>query len=141
MMYLGIDYGRKRIGLALGQIIPKGAGVIDAAQGIEEVISAVEKICLENEVEGIVVGLPRKASGDLGEVFPDIQQFVDKLKEKLNLPVYFEEEDLTSVEAEDFFHEHGVEYDRKSGKVDELAAVLILERYLSKIKSTNEGNE
>lgn len=141
MKYLSIDYGKKRIGLAVGQVIPKGAGVIDGAAGVDKIVSEIEKVCLENEVEGIVIGLPRKASGDLGELAPEIDLFVQSLKKKLSLPVYFEEEDLTSVEAEDFFKEHKVEFDRKSGKVDELAAILILERYLSKDKSTNLGNE
>jgi putative Holliday junction resolvase len=132
MMYLGIDYGKKRIGLALGQMIPKGAGVIDGAQDLGAIISQIEKICRENEVEGIVIGLPIKKSGDLGEIAPEIEKFVSETKSRLNLPVFFEEEELTSVEAESILTENGQQYDRKSGKIDELAAILILEQHLNK---------
>lgn len=141
MKYLSIDYGKKRIGLAIGQIIPKGAGVIDGAQGLDQIISDIEKICTENEVEGIVIGLPLKKSGDLGEMVPDIQNLADKLNQKLKLPVHFEEEEFTSVEAENFLKEHHVNYTRKSGEVDELAAILILEQYLNKINRSNRENE
>ncbi len=132
MKYLGIDYGKKRIGLALGQMIPKGAGVIDGGQDLDVIVSQIEKICRENEVEGIVIGWPLKKSGDLGEVAPEIDKFVNELKAKINLPVFFEEEELTSVEAENILNENGQKYDRKSGQIDELAAILILEQYLNK---------
>jgi len=138
-MYLGIDYGKKRIGLALGQVIPKAAGVIDGSKEFGRIISDIEKICLQNEVEGIVIGLPKKASGDLGEMAGGVYDLAKGLETKLNLPVYFEEEEFTSVEAERLFKEHGIEHDRKSGKVDELAAILILEQHLN--KSSNRKDE
>ena len=61
-MYLAIDYGQKRIGLALGQIIPKGAGTIDASNTAEAIL-AIAKLCKETEVEKIIIGLPLRSQG------------------------------------------------------------------------------
>lgn len=138
MMYLGIDYGTKRIGLALGQIMPKGAGVIDGSKDLAEIVAEIESICRENEVEGIVIGVPKKKSGDLGEIAPRIFEFGKKLNASLNVPVYYEEEELTSVEAESIFTKFGHKFEKKSGELDEMAAVLILEQYLNRTKQENK---
>lgn len=137
-MYLGIDFGKKRIGLALGQLIPKGAGVIDGTKDMDETVLAIKEICAENEVSDIVIGLPKKQSGDLGELADDIKTFAEKLEKSVGLPVHFEEEELTSVEAEELIKESGKKYDRKSGKTDEIAAILILEQYINHLDSSKE---
>jgi len=138
MMYLGIDFGKKRIGLALGQLIPKGAGVIDGSKSLEEIVSAIKEICVENEVDEIVIGWPKKLSGDLGDIAGDIKAFSENLKENIGLPIHFEEEELTSVEAEDMIRESGKRFSRESGKTDEIAAILILERYISHLSESNK---
>lgn len=138
MMYLGIDFGKKRIGLALGQLIPKGAGVIDGTKSLKEVIEAIKQICLENEVSGVVIGLPKKPSGSPGELAEDIKIFAGKLKEATGLPIHFEEEGFTSVEAEEILKESGKNYSRKSGKTDEMAAILILEQYINHLNDSNK---
>ena len=138
MTYLGIDFGKKRIGLALGQLIPKGAGVLDGTKNIDDTILAIKEICKENEVSNIAIGLPRKPSGDLGEIAENIKMFAGKLEKSVGLPVHFEEEQLTSVEAEELIRESGKRYDRKSGKTDEIAAILILEQYINHLDSSKE---
>ncbi|MCL5410404.1 MAG: Holliday junction resolvase RuvX [Patescibacteria group bacterium] len=138
MMYLGIDFGSKRIGLALGQMIPKGAGVIDGTKGINEISSDIKKICVDNDVEEIVIGLPKKPSGSPGELAEEIKEFSDILEKNTNLPVHFEEEQFTSVEAEEILKESGKSYSRKSGKTDEIAAILILEQYINHLSVSNK---
>jgi putative Holliday junction resolvase len=130
-MYLGIDFGKKRIGLALGQMIPRGIGMIDGNKPIDQIVFDIKKICSENEVTGIVIGSPKKRSGDPGELTDDIERFVLELNKSINLPVHFEEEEFTSVEAEEILKESGKSYTRKSGKTDEMAAVLILEQFIN----------
>ncbi len=130
-MLLGIDYGKKRIGLALGSIYVKGAGVLDGQKKLDEIIASIKKICEDNEVREIIIGIPKLKSGDEGFLASDARNFGDSLKEKLNLEVSYEEETLTSIEAERILREQGKKYNRKSGKVDELAAVLLLEQYLN----------
>lgn len=137
-MLLGVDYGKKRIGLALGKVIPKGAGFIDGSKKEDDIISEINTICKENEVEKIIVGLPFKKSGDPGELVPEIKDFAQKLSQATGLETTFEEEELTSAEAEHLLKEAGAKINKKDGKVDELAAVLILEQYInSNLKSQN----
>jgi putative Holliday junction resolvase len=134
-MYLGIDFGKKRIGLALGAVLPKTAGVLDGTKNKKEIISEIKKICQDNEVEKIVIGLPVMRSGSEGELAKEIRSFAENLETNLNIEVDFEEEELTSVEAESFLKKYGKGYNKKDGKTDELAAVLILEQYLSHLNS------
>ena len=133
-MYLGIDYGKKRIGLAVGKIFPRGIGIIENKGGQEKNTEKIAQICQENEIKKIILGLPERSSGKEGDLAPEVRNFGQKLKEKIELPVIFESEQFTSCEAEQFLKNHTKKYDNKSGKVDELAAIIILEQY---IHSTN----
>lgn len=131
MKYLAIDYGRKRIGLALGEMIPYGAGVV-SGEDHTAAMEKIAKISTENEVGAIVVGLPIRSQGELGTLAEEIKIFSEKLSTKLNLPLYFEEEQFTSSEAEAELKER-FSGKLEPGKVDELAAILILERFFEKI--------
>lgn len=133
-MFLGIDFGKKRIGLALGEAIPRGIGFIDGTKPRLTIIDEISKICKENEVLKIIIGLPFLGSGDEGFLAAEARQFGSELADKTALPVLFEEEQYTSSEAERILSEGGVKYDRKDGKVDEMAAILILEQYINNKK-------
>jgi len=135
-MYLGIDYGKKRIGLALGQLYPKGIGVIDNSLGKEVVLSNISDIAKENDVQAVVVGFPRRSQGEPGTLAEEIENFSKALAQKAKLPIFFEEERFTSTEAERIFKDSGKK--PKLGQIDELAAVLILEQFLKRLKE-DEG--
>lgn len=137
-MFLGIDFGKKRIGLAIGQLIPKGAGVLDGTKSIDSLIDEVKKICLENEIETIVIGWPTLPSGDIGALSGEIKNFGDKLSKATGLPIVYEEEELTSVAAEEILRNAGLKYERKSGEKDEMAAILILEQYINHLDKKNK---
>ena len=132
-MYLAIDYGQKRIGLALGTMIPRGAGVIDASNTAEAIL-AIAKLCKDNEVEKIVIGLPLRSQGEKGTIAEEIEEFAAGLKAVTKLEIVFEPEEFTSVEAAEIIRSSGKEFSRASGKTDELAAMLILDRYLESNK-------
>ena len=133
-MFLAIDYGKKRMGLAIGKVIPKGAGMIDGTKSRQVVFDQIAKICSENEVHKIIIGLPFLGSGDEGSLVEEAREFGQNLSKELSIPVDYEEEQYTSAEAERIIAENNVKYDRKDGKVDEMAAVLILEQYINNIK-------
>lgn len=130
-MLLGIDFGKKRIGLAIGEVIPRGIGILDGTKPRQDIVNEVNEICIENEVTKIILGLPFLASGDEGVLAAEARKFGDEINAKTLLPVVFEEEQYTSAEAERILEEYGVKYDRRGGKVDEMAAVLILEQYIN----------
>jgi len=131
MKYLGIDYGQKRIGLAVGSLFPRGLGVIDADLGQDKIIQHIGELIKEHEVDLIVLGMPTKTERQ-SDVTQAIEKFGRSLEEKLGLSVIFEPEDFTSVEAEDILIESGKKFSRKTGEKDELSAVLILERFIER---------
>jgi putative Holliday junction resolvase len=133
-MFLAIDYGEKRIGLALGKAIPYGAGVLGATKPLDFLLGEIGKVCKENQVEAIIIGMPVREDGSEGKLGPKIHKFADEIESKLNIPVEFEEESFTSSEAEDILREHGASIAESKSKVDELAAILILEQHLNSRK-------
>lgn len=131
-MLLGIDYGKKRIGLALGAVIPKGAGVLDAGAGLKKIFAKISEICRENEVEKIIVGMPYRGEEE-GTLSTEIRKFAKGLEKETGLSIVFEPEQYTSTEAERLLSENGARFSRKGGEIDELAAILILEQYINRI--------
>ena len=136
MRFLGIDYGTKRIGVAVSDeniilAFPKGILPNDL-----NIFKNLEEILKTENVSEIVVGESVDFKGQENVVSKEIEIFISELKNKFNLPVHKQKEFLTSVEARG---EGGKEKnnDRKikregSKKIDDSAAALILQRYLDR---------
>ncbi|OQB06531.1 MAG: putative Holliday junction resolvase [bacterium ADurb.Bin212] len=129
-MYLSIDYGKKRIGLAVGSRFPRGIGTIDNPGSIQELTDKLLIICRGHAVDGVVMGLPMSQLSEKSEVVKDIEELAEKIEKQSGLKVFFEEEDFTSVEAERELISRGVDTRREKAKTDELAAILILEQFI-----------
>ena len=141
-MYLGIDFGKKRIGLAIGSKFPRGIGVLDADRDQHLVVDDIADICHEEEIEKVVIGFPERHQGEAGTLANEIKHFSEAIHNKTNLPIVFEPEAFTSTEAEEFLKKYvkdsGHVSNRKDGKVDELSAILILEQFINKESTTND---
>lgn len=133
--YLAIDYGQKRIGLASGVIFPAGLGVIDAGKGRDFVLAEIKKITDEEDFSGIVIGLPVRSQGEGGTLDSEIREFAGQIYQATGLNIYFEEEEFSSSEAQNLFIAHNKKIQRKSGDVDEMAAIIILERFFDHVKN------
>ena len=146
MRYLGLDYGTKRIGVALSDEKGKMAfayGVI-ANRGTEKVSAEIKKICAENSVGKIVLGKSLNYKGELNPIMAEIEPFKTVLEKETSLPVIYENETLTSAEARRpleglrkrpavLSKRKSPEKEKKAGmKVDASAAALILRNYLDK---------
>jgi len=136
-MFLGIDYGKKRIGLAVGSKFPRGIGVLDGDRNEHLIVTDIAEICHEEDVEKIIIGFPERHQGEAGTLANEIKQFAQAIHNKTNLPIVFEPEAFTSTEAEEFLKTHTKQPGDKD-KVDELAAVLILEQYIYKISEKKD---
>lgn len=136
-MYLAIDYGKKRIGLAIGSQYPRGIGTLDNPGSFDYIAGKIASICKDHDVESIVMGMPSHRSGDKGELWHEIKELADLIEKRAHKRIIFEEEAYTSVEAEEELKSRGVNPSREKDKVDELAAVLILEQYINKLKIHN----
>jgi len=129
-MFLGIDYGKRRIGLAIGAVLPRGFGVLKVNNSSDEVLEAVSRICQENEVTDVVIGIPLRSQGEEGTIAGEIREFGSKVGKATNLPVHYEPEQFTSVEAERVLKSERGQIKDKS-KIDETAAVLLLEQFIN----------
>ncbi|MDD5693612.1 MAG: Holliday junction resolvase RuvX [Patescibacteria group bacterium] len=130
---LALDVGKKRIGLAMSddlKIIASPYKTIERKAALKELENIIEK----EDVESLVLGLPYLESGDLGSQAKDIGEFAKELSKKIDIKIEFVNELLTSKEAEHRYHNMNKKAYEK-GKIDEMAATIILEDYLTGRKS------
>lgn len=123
MNYLGIDWGEKRIGLALGDSETKIATPFKVVGGIGEII----KIIKDDKIDVIVVGEPLKMRNVKLKTQDEFLEFLSSLKKKINIPIKTIDERLTSKAADALIGGKKVKAPR-----DAIAAMLILQSYLDK---------
>jgi putative holliday junction resolvase len=129
---LAIDYGSKRMGLAVSDLL----GI--TAQGIETMqrrnkradFAHLRRVIREKDVQEIVVGLPLKMSGEAGDQAERAARFGQELRQEFNLPVHLWDERLTSAEANRVLREAELSTQKRVKAVDRMAAVLILQSFL-----------
>lgn len=130
---LGIDFGLRRVGLAISdpmQIIARGFDAI-TYKSQKELVNHLVKIVRENDVVNVVVGLPRQMDGREGEMARAVRRLMSDLANVLPVPVVAWDERLSTVQAQRALREMGVSSrSAKRGEVDQLAAVFILQSYL-----------
>jgi putative Holliday junction resolvase len=132
---LGIDYGKKRTGLAVTdplQIIVSGLDTVDSKQ----LIAYLQDYIQSEDVEGVVFGLPTHADGNYTYLKEDIDKSTEKIKKLFpDLSVHFQDEYLTSVEAKRAILSSGARKKKRRDKqlVDKVSAILILQRFLGHI--------
>lgn len=122
--YLGIDWGEKRIGLALADSENKVATPFKTVKNISELVKNIA----EEEVDGLIIGLPKKMSSGKMEN-PNFSRFIEILKRKLSdKKIIFEfiDERLSSIQA-DTLRVKEFKYER-----DSISAMIILQAYLDK---------
>jgi putative Holliday junction resolvase len=134
-MYLGVDWGTKRIGLAIGQEIPYELATLE---NNSEIFQKISKLCDQEKIERIIVGMPVLPSGDPNENADKIEDFGRKLKEITKRPIFFESENLTTQTALDLLKEEGASPKGIEDKVDQMAARLILEQYIANKEDSSQ---
>jgi len=137
MRFLGIDYGRKRIGLALSDEEGILASPLPVYLRVDEKRDIVHLAALaqDRRVGGIVIGLPRHMDGSAGEMAREVETFADALRSAAGLATELFDERLTSREAERVLIEADVSRGRRKALRDGLSAVLILQGYLDRRRS------
>jgi putative holliday junction resolvase len=130
---LGIDPGEKRIGVAITDplgITAQGLAVI-MHTSLEEALEKIKKICINYNVDKIVVGNPLNMDGTQGPASEQALLFAERLMQTLDLPVIMVDERLSSVSAEKTLISGGVSRKKRREVKDKLAAALILETYIT----------
>ena len=137
MAILGIDYGRRRIGLAIADSVesfPYPLGTFERASAGGDV-RQIEARIQGRKISHIVVGLPLNMDGTEGGMARSVRRFAMQLSEHLHLPVDFMDERLTSFEARDRLVDSGAR--RRKGAIDTVAATIILEEWIAAHRNTS----
>jgi len=132
MRILGLDYGDRRIGVAVSDALgwtAQGLETIERRQEGDD-IRRIKQLVQEYEVEQIVVGLPRNMDGTIGPRGEICTEFAEILRQTLSLPVHLWDERLTTAAATRTLLEADVSRRKRKLAVDKMAAVLLLQNYL-----------
>ncbi|MGY4706787.1 Holliday junction resolvase RuvX [Candidatus Bipolaricaulota sp. J31] len=132
MRVMGLDVGRKRIGIAVSDetgTIAQGKGVY-RRRSLEEDLSFLEDKVREWGVNRVVVGFPLNMDGTEGEEAHAVREFAELLEAHVKIPVELWDERWTTAEAERVLLEADLSRKKRKGIRDELAAVLILQSWL-----------
>jgi putative Holliday junction resolvase len=143
MRIMGLDFGSKTVGVAISD------SLLITAQGVEIIrrkdenklrrtLARIEELIVENEVEKIVLGLPKNMNGTEGVRVELTMDFKEKLERRTGLPVIMWDERLTTVSADKAMMEAGIRRENRKDYVDMIAATLILQGYLDSVAAANE---
>lgn len=133
MRILGVDYGEKRVGLAVSDPLGMFAQPLEAVQVEDDLPAAAERIAevaREYEAAEIVLGLPKNMNNTLGPKAEEALAFKELLVEKTGLPVITWDERLSTRQAERHLRQTGWSRRRRKERVDMVAAQIILQGYL-----------
>ncbi|MEI6520194.1 MAG: Holliday junction resolvase RuvX [bacterium] len=130
---LGLDVSKRRIGVAIAEGItadplplftwPRGKKTVD----FERIANWVRKY----GIVGVVVGLPVNMDGTVGDSAEKMEQFIAELSQKITVPIYRQDERQTTLEAREILDLNELDAEETKEKLDEIAAVLILTRFIN----------
>jgi putative Holliday junction resolvase len=138
MKLIGIDYGRRRIGLAISDetgTCVRGLQTIDTDKNPDPLLPLLAIIGSLNPL-GLVIGLPLDGDDNETAMSREVRKFAAKLEKSITIPVYFIDESLTSKQAEGLLRFRKKKVRRSKDAIDRIAACLILESFLIQHGST-----
>jgi putative Holliday junction resolvase len=156
---LAVDWGERRIGLAVSDelgVLASGLPTLEI-RGEAEAVARVADTIRTVEADSVVVGLPLKLSGERGEAAHAVERFAEALRRETSVPVSLYDERLTSVISERRMQERGEKTSTRAkrgsgtraqhgssrknkGKIDQGAAVALLEGWLAKLRYEREDD-
>lgn len=135
--YLGIDYGTKRVGIAISDGLGLTARPLEVV-GRDEVVARVEELVTSYDVNKLIIGHPAGLRGQVGASVQGARELGDELASATGVAVEYVDEKFTSRVAEAVLLDSGMKRRRRRETVDKVAAAIILQTYLD--KSAQDGN-
>jgi putative Holliday junction resolvase len=126
--FLSLDVGKVRIGLATANSISKLPSPVTTLPNDQDFLVELNKLIAENQINELVVGLPKSLEGNDTDQTIWLREFYENLKTKLDIPIHLENEALSSVRAETELKNIGRVYSKED--VDALAACFILDDFI-----------
>lgn len=137
MRCLGLDLGSKTLGISISDYTGTIASRLDTLyfenENYDSLLGPLSKIISDENVERIVLGLPKNMDNSIGERAKITLEFKEKLEKMFNLEVIMMDERLTSVISNQVLISANMSRKKRKKKVDGMAAVLILQSYLDRI--------
>lgn len=139
---LALDYGNKRIGMAITDPLGITAQPFNVLCGLSEseIIKRISSIIEEKNIEKIVLGLPLTLKGTRGKSVKKVEHFAERLSRKVSVPIIYWDERFTSVQAQRALIQMNEKVYRHKEKVDLIASVILLQSYLDFVKGSSGMN-
>ncbi len=135
MKYLGLDLGSRTLGIATSDksgMIATSYKIIRHNEEYDKLIDEVCKIVEAENIESIVLGFPKNMNNTIGPKGMLSIEFKEKLEKKLNIPIYLQDERLTTKQAEDVLIANNTSRKKRKKVIDALAATIILQSFLDR---------
>ncbi len=131
--YLAIDYGSRRIGLAKSDPSGTIASALETLEvkSMNEAVKKVVEVIEKYEPNAVVIGYPLLSSGDKSRKCLEGYEFADRIADLYRGEIHKVDESWASKEAQDVVHLHGKRAGKKKARLDRIAAVIILQRFLN----------
>ncbi len=132
---MGLDYGAKTVGVAISDPLFLTAQSLETIYRKQEnklrrTLARITELCAEYEIDLIVLGLPKNMDDTEGERCEKTRAFKEMLEQRTGISVVFQDERLTTWEADQILIEDGIPFEERKKYVDKIAASLILQEYL-----------
>lgn len=136
MRIMALDVGSRTIGIACSDALLMTAQGIETIRrtSLENDFNRLRELISEYEVHELVVGMPKNMNGTKGDRAEKTEEFVEKMKTVIDLPVTFWDERLSTVMAERQLIAADVSRKKRKGVIDKMAAVVILQGYLDRLQ-------
>ena len=135
MRYLGLDLGSKTLGIAISDltgVIATSYKIIRHNEEYNKLVDEILKIVKEEKISAIVLGLPKNMDNTIGYKGELSISFKEKLEKKIQIPIYLQDERLTTKEAESILIKNDTSRKKRKKVIDSLAATIILQSFLDK---------
>ena len=141
MRYLGLDLGSRTLGIAISDktgLIARTYKTIRHNEDYAHLVNEVRDIVKEEEIDAIVLGFPKNMNNTIGPKGELSIKFKEDLEKKVDVPIYLQDERMTTVIAQDILIEGNVRRKDRKKVVDQVAATIILQDYLDRKENENE---
>ena len=139
MRVLAVDLGTKNIGTAISDELGISVRPVETMRraGLRHDLARLKSLVEDLGAQAVVVGLPLRMDGTVGEAARRALNFADRLRAEIGVAVYTEDERLTSYEADQIMIARGMKRKQRQANSDEMAATIILRDFLSRTRDHN----
>ena len=142
--YLGLDLGSHTLGMAISDstaTIATAYQVLRHNEEYDRLVDEVGKVLTEKQIDAIVLGLPKNMNNTISEKGNLSLSFRDKLEKRYHIPVYLQDERLTTVQAQNTLLLFDTSRQKRKRVVDKIAATIILQSYLDQKRKIEDRKD